>query len=73
MTRSQPPGKILASCQDLALLGMNLAQELFAGSWRRSCPLLVGGRELTVEGWGHCSPKMVLVQEATVVAIVTVL
>ena len=31
MARSQPPGKILASCQDLALLGKNLAQELFAG------------------------------------------
>jgi hypothetical protein len=33
MARSQPPGKILASCQDLALLGKNLAQELFAGSF----------------------------------------
>ena len=31
MARSQPPGKILSSCQDLALLGKNLAQELFAG------------------------------------------
>ena len=34
MARSQPPGKILASCQDLALLGKNLAQELFAGYLR---------------------------------------
>ena len=63
-------GKILASCQDLALLGKNLAQ--FAESWRRSCPLLVRGWELTVEGWGTVA-KMELVQIATVVAIVMVL
>ena len=65
-------GKISASWQDLALLGRNLSQELFAGSWR-SCPVLVGGWELTVEGWGTVSPKMVVVQVATVVAIVMVL
>ena len=48
--RSYPRyGKISASWQDL---GKNLSQELFAGSWRRSCPVLVGGWELTVEGWG---------------------
>ena len=38
MARSQPPGKILASCQDLALLGKNLAQELFAGMVPSSDP-----------------------------------
>ena len=39
MARSQPPGKILASCQDLALLGKNLAQELFAGHCKQLDPL----------------------------------
>ena len=59
MARSQPPGKILASCQDLALLGKNLAQELFAG-WRRSCPLLVGGWVLASNhSGGHCYGSLV--------------
>ena len=82
MARSQPPGKILASCQDLALLGL-LPRS--CSSWHESCPrTLCSVLEENLPpscrragansgGVGHCSPKMVLVQVATVVAIVMVL